>query len=117
MWITPGMGRVGDPPALDRRVVHAGDQQAVRLRAPPEAPAARHLLGRHELGEPVRDALAVRLGQGPVPVPLGAHHAQGALGDVGDVPAVGGGARVDHRPGGGQFARGADLQLGHEEPP
>lgn len=115
-------GRVGDPPAGHGRVVGPLHQQRRAVRRPPEAARAVHLLGRRELREAVRHRLRLRLGHRPVAAAVGRHHPERAPHRVRDVPAVGRGARVDHRPRHVQLAhrrRGgpAGAQVRHVEPP
>ena len=63
----PGIGRVGDVPALDRRLVDPRDEQRGAVRRPPVTPGPVHLLGGDEFGQPVGDARVV-LGPGHRPV-------------------------------------------------
>ncbi len=103
----------------DRSVVHARHEQPVRLRRPPETARTAHLLGRDELGQAVGDVSDSGLPRRAPgrPRPRRPTTRRAPPGDIRDVPAVGGGARVDHRAGNGQFARRAGSQFGREKPP
>ncbi len=108
-----GVRGVRDVPAPHGALIGPRHQQPVRLRGPPEAPVPVHLLGRDELRQTIGDLGVLRLGQRPVALAVRAHDPQRALRHVRDVPAVRGGAGVDHRAGHRQRPRGPGPQLGH----
>ena len=97
-------------------VVDPGDQQPVRLRRPPEAARAAHLLGRDELRETVRDVRVLRLRRAPGPRRPPPPHPQCASRHVRDVPPVGRRPGVEHRAGYRQCARRTGPQLGDVQP-
>ena len=107
-------GRIADPPAghgggVDPR---GGDGRAVGR--PPVAPAAVHLLGRHEVRRAPRDVLTVLPGQHPAgAVQLG--HAQVPAVDVGQAAAERLGPWIEHRTVHHELPGGPREEPGHEQ--
>ena len=112
-----GVGRVGDVPALNGRVVDAGDDQRIARWRPPVAAHALHLLGGDEVGEPVADVRPVRRGEGAGRPGCEVVHVQRLAADVGDVSSLRVGARVDDPAGRVDRPRGPVEEVRDVEAP
>ena len=114
--LVPRFGGVGDVPAFHLRSVAFLEGDPARIRRPPEAGEAVHLLLRHELGQPVWLRLGAAGRHGGFPTGGEVEHVHVFAAHVGNAAAIGREFWIDNRAWAcGEFARGAFDAVEHVE--